>query len=228
MKYLAIIILTFSTTYCFAVDQKLANGEKAYVAAVESLKEVEFRIESEYRSLKYWLNELDKDKTDHFSSNHDRKFDQDKIDETNKQIQNLEAQYDLAKEAVKKYEPLKLEYDKQVEIEFKRDKFKTAILNVSGMLGLPLTFFCFLIWLNIYQCKKYKRLLQEGKITQDEYDNMMRCNKSHAFDDERTNPATGLRMIGGVDSGGNPSGCSFRSNSTFDYSQDYRDRHRWE
>ena len=62
-------------------------------------------------------------------------------------------------------------------------------------------------------------------MTQAEYDLMMKNNNS--FSTTRTNPATGLTMVGGCDSGGNPAGCSFRNNSTFSDTQDYSDRHRW-
>jgi hypothetical protein len=76
--------------------------------------------------------------------------------------------------------------------------------------------------------KKYEKLLKEGKITQEEYERMIQNNKSSisfvssissvssVWDDERRNPATGLRMHGSVDAGGNSYSCSFKNAGTFD------------
>lgn len=70
--------------------------------------------------------------------------------------------------------------------------------------------------------------MEEGKISQEEYNRMIQSCRSNTFDNRRTNPATGLTMLGGCDSGGNAYGCSSSNSSTFDVHQDYADRHRWD
>ena len=62
----------------------------------------------------------------------------------------------------------------------------------------------------------YARLLAEGKITQEEYEQMLR-RSSEPIQNNDTNPATGMRMFGCVDSAGNPRGCS----SDDDYRRHY-------
>jgi hypothetical protein len=204
----------------------LINGAEAYETAVKNLSKIESEIASTYRSRKYWSRILNEDESARDVSDDIRKFDQDNINKADKSIYDLGVQYNLAQETVKKYEPIKNEYNKQLEIESKRAKLKTGILNVTGMLILPLAVFALVGWGIILQHKKYKRLIREGKMTQAEYDLMMKNNNS--FSSTRTNPATGLTMVGGCDSGGNPAGCFFRSNSTFSDTQDYSDRHRWD
>ncbi|CAL7962366.1 conserved exported hypothetical protein [Gammaproteobacteria bacterium] len=227
IKYCVISLLIFTTSCCFAINKEIIDGANNYNITAENLRKVKFNIESKYGLLEYWSKELDKTRNDSFATDHDIKFCQNKIDETKKELQNLNVLFNVTKETLKTLEPLKREYDKQIERESRHAELKTAILNITGMVILPLAFFGIIVLLNIYKYKKYKRLLQSGKISQQEYDNIMR-NRSTMFDDDRTNPATGLRMIGGIDSGGNPSGCSFKSGSSFDIHQDYRDRHRWD
>ena len=140
MRYLAISILFFTTTCCFAVDQKLIDGIHKYEAAKNVLEKIEISKEVERQSKEYWLKELGEAKNNRDVSDGMRKFYQGKIDAGSKQLNDLGIQYNEAKEMVKKYEPNKNEYDRQVEIEFKRHKLKTAILNITGMLSHALPF----------------------------------------------------------------------------------------
>lgn len=226
MKYLTVGIIAFVMTCCFAMDARIIEGAKLYEEAVENLDKIENSILVANESVEHWIKESHKDQDNFFATEHDREFDQDKIDEKKRSISDLGVQYNSAQETIKKYAPIKKEYDKQAEKEFKIAELKTGILNVTGMLILPLAVFALVGWGIILQHKKYKRLIREGKMTQAEYDLMMKNN--NLFSTTRTNPATGLTMVGGCDSGGNPAGCSFRSNSTFSDTQDYSDRHRWE
>ena len=223
MKYLIISVLFFTTINCLAIDKRLVDGAHQYESAIANLNKINNYRAITQMSIGDWIEESYKTK-DISLSEYDRKVAQNKINEEKKLWHALDAQHVVAERAVKKYELVKKEYDKQVQIESEQDRLRITILSTI----IVLIVFVGIFWRIIFQYKKYKRLLQQGKITQEEYDNVMRYHQSHVFEDERTNPATGLRMIGGVDSGGNPSGCSFNTSSTFNYSQDYRDRHRWD
>ncbi|EKD45263.1 MAG: hypothetical protein ACD_69C00362G0005 [uncultured bacterium] len=93
-------------------------------------------------------------------------------------------------------------------------------------LGLAL-----ILWISIRQ-KKYKQLLNEGKITREGYDRIMKCHTSSVSNNEemRINPATGLPMtgIGISDVSGNIRGSPSSRDSMRNVSQEYRDRHRWD
>jgi hypothetical protein len=225
MKCLTVGIIAFAMTCCFAMDARIIEGAKLHEEAVENLDKIENSILVANESVEHWVKELHKGQNNFFATEYDREFDQNKIDEKKRNISDLSVQYNIAQETIKKYEPIKKEYNKQLEIESKRAKLKTGILNVTGMLILPLAVFALVGWGIVCQHRKYRRLLRDGKMTQEEYDRMMKNNSP--FSTTRTNPATGLTMVGGCDSGGNPAGCSFRSNSTFSDTQDYSDRHRW-
>jgi hypothetical protein len=220
MKHIITSILFLVVTNCLAINQQAADSIKRHDLAMENLKKIEFEIASEHRVIKSWLEKLDKNKSSYFKSYDMEKFYQQRIKETQEKINILNSKYVEANKLVEKLQPVKKEYDKQIELEIKRDKFKTAILNVVGILGIPciglIAWLYFFRWI-INKNKKYQQLLKEGKITQDEYDRIMSSSyeKSTLFrDDDRTNPATGLRMTGGCDSGGNPYGCSFSNSST--------------
>lgn len=229
MKYITLIALVFISTCCFAMDQKLIDGANKYKVAVEGLEKIERNIRLTHGLREAWANELSGFNNNSFESEGMRKIYQNHINEGNKQIYNLGIQYEKVKEMVKRYEPIKKKYDNQVAIERKQDDLKTAILNITGMLILPLCAFVLWLWFFIYICKRNKRLFKEGKLTQKEYDSMMQNHSTSMFsDDMRTNPATGLRMHGSVDAGGNPAGCPFRDSSMSSASQDYHDRHRWD
>lgn len=212
-KYPIIVILVFITINCFAVDQKLIDGARNYETAVEKLKEIEDGLrERGYIGL--------------WSSEEMRNYNPDRIDETNERWNDLEYQYNEAKKTVEKYKPIKNKYDKQKDIEFENEQLKTSIMIGIAIFLIIVTFFGFMIWLAISQQKKYQKLLKEGKISQAEYDSIMSppCKGYTPFrDDTRTNPATGFRMIGGCDVGGNPYGCPF-SNSNNSTSEPYKTR----
>ncbi|CAL7961565.1 conserved hypothetical protein [Gammaproteobacteria bacterium] len=237
MRYLIVSVLVFITTCCFAIDQKLIDGAKQYSSALNNLKKVESLIKTKAETLKAWLKDLDeeKNKTGAFRSDDMLEFYKLRSEETKNEINNLSIQYEQTKEIIKKLEPIKIKYNKQTEKEYKRKKFRESVLNALGILGIPLTGFlvwlCFFRWL-INKNKKYQQMLKEDKITQEEYDRIMSsCHdyKSTLNNDLGINPSTGLPItgIGISDVGGNVRGSSPIS-SSFDYSQDYSSRHRWD
>jgi len=231
MRYLITSILVFITTNCFAINQKLINEVNRYEIAINILEKIELGIKTKSKTLESWLKDLDeeKNKVGIFRSDDMIKFYQLRSDETRNEINNLNTQYAQTKKIIKKLEPAKAEYDKREEKERKWDKFKTKISNIVGMSIMPLGF-VLILWISIRQQKKYKRLLKEGKITQEEYDRIMtRHASSTSNNNTGINPATGLPMtgIGISDVGGNVRGSS-SSSSSFDYLQDCRNRHRWD
>ena len=238
MKIMAFVVLIFSSVGCFAVSQKLIDGADKYDVAVENLRKIEVKLAIANDSPGYWSKILDESKNASYATDGIRKFYQDKIDESKKQIIDLSIQYSGAKELVKKYEPIKNKYDKQIKREQKREELRAKILDTICTL---LTFGVFVLfgYFIISRRKKYKQLLAAGKITQAEYDDMTKCDdESSAFSSMRTNPATGLPMVGiGIsDAGGNIRGSSpghtdysnSSSSSSFSDYQTYQDRHRWD
>ena len=225
MRYLIISVFVFIATGCFAIDQKLIDGAKQYGSTLNNLKKVESLIKTKAETLEAWLKDLDeeKNKTGAFRSDDMLEFYKLRSEETRNEINNLSIQYEQTKEIIKKLEPIKIKYNKQMEEEYKRKKFRESVLNALGILGIPLA--GFLVWLYFFRWlinknKKYQQMLKEGKITQAEYNSIMSSSNEEYTPfrgDDRTNPATGLRMIGGCDSGGNPYGCSSRYSSSENY-----------
>lgn len=234
MKKVLVIILVFisiffmGSIYNFAVDKKLVEGAKKYDIAVENLEKIESNIRATNGELEYWLKVLDNDRNNSWASDGARQLDQGHIDEASNQIQSLNIQHNEAKKLVKKYEPIKKKYDKQRAREEAREEYRGRLLDVIPM-GFFLGFIILFVSLVVKHHKKYKKLFEEGKITQEEFDRVMQCNRSSRFEGPGINPATGLPLVGfgTSDVGGNIRGSS-GSGSTFDYYQDYRDRHRWD
>lgn len=228
MKNTIFIILIFISTCCLAVNQKLIDGANKYNDAIKSLEKIESDTRSAHSSLEYWTEILNKDKHDKYADGL-VKFEQSQIDEKNKQINSLGVQYNAAKEAVKKYEPLKKEYDKQKAKEEKRSERIAKLLDFAGTTLMPLCILVFLLRVSTWSRKKYERLLNEGKISKKEYEEMMQGDDSSEFSDSGINPSTGLPMVGvGIsDVGGNARGSSSYQ-SSYNYSQEHRDRHRWD
>ena len=229
MKTMIFITLTFISTYCLAINQKLIDNATKYDIAVENLEKIESDIRSAYRSVEYWSEVLDRNKNGQYVSDDIKKLEQGRIDDANNQIRDLTIQYNAAKEIVKKLEPIKKKYDKQKEKEERRGKHRAELLSAIGTFGIPLFMFVLIAWFFARRGKKYQQLLKEGKINQEEYDRMMQCNKSSMSDDEDgINPATGLPMTGvGIsDVGGNIRGSSsdYSSSSSSDHNRSSWDR----
>ena len=205
------------------MDHELIDGAKKYDAATAELIGLIHARKAADIPLGEWMAELHKT-TDDSLSDSDRKLARNKIDEADKKWNDLNTQIVAAEEVVKKYEPMKKEYDEQ---KAREEEIKDTIQNVA-ITVLILSVFISFFWFINYQHKRYKRLLKEGKITQEEYDRIIQSCKSNTSDDRRTNPATGLTMLSGCDSAGNAYGCSSSNSSTFDVHQDYVDRHRWD
>lgn len=215
MKYLLTAILLFIAINCFATNQKIIDGAKQYDIAVSNLHKILETIDTNSMSLDEFTEELHKT-TDNSLSEEARDAAKNKIDKNHKILDKLNSQYAEAEAEVKKLDPFKKEYDRQKEIEFENKQFVITILAITIISLLLITFFGFAIWFAITRRKKYQHLLKEGKITQEQYDRMMSSTheKSTLFNDDRTNPATGLRMTGGCDSGGNAYGSSSSSSSS--------------
>ena len=236
MKYLVISIvsvLIFVASNCFAIDQKIIDGAEAYESAVKDLRKIEIKLETANDGPEYWSKKLNEERSKKgiFYSLHRIQFCQDKIIESKERIRDLGIKYNEAKKEVKRLKPIVDEYNKQVEIEHKKQDFKDTVIHFGKIIGIPIAFLLFIIFLSRLTKRRYKRLLKEGKITQDEYNQIMSGNnKSRLFDDDKgVNPSTGLPLVGnGVcDAGGNIRGSSSRD-SLFDHSQDYTSRHRWD
>ena len=223
MRHLIIGLLIFTTMFCFAASHKLIDGAKAYDAYLENLNKLDTKLLIAKDKQERRLKRLDEIHHDRFATDYAKSLYQKDFDEIKRELQNLEAKYSTTKAMIKKYAPIKMEYDRQIARELKRDEFKALILKATIMYILPLAFFSTLICLYVRQRKKYKRLLQEGKISQKEYDEITKCRGSSGrSNDLGTNPATGLPMtgIGISDVGGNVKGSSSTSSTTHqDYSR---------
>lgn len=227
MKYLLTTILLFITINCFAIDQNLIEGAKEYDKAIANLHKILEVINTDSMSLDEFIDELHKT-TDSNLSIADREAAKSKIDEKHKRSYELNLQYAKVEAIVKKLEPLKKEYDKQKELEDEHKELIESII-VTMVVSILIAIFGTVIYFVITQQKKYWKLLKSGKITQEEYDRLTRSSVSSSNNNMGVNPATGLPMtgIGISDVGGNVKGSSSIS-STFDYSQDYSSRHRWD
>ncbi|CAL7962196.1 conserved hypothetical protein [Gammaproteobacteria bacterium] len=215
MKHLLISILIFIVTNCFAISQKVVDGLKEYEIAVEKLEKAANELKSNDMLEDWELSNLVRGNilcTDGIAE-----CSADYIDET--KYGTTVVNYNEAKKLVNKLKPKRDEYNRQKEREERIKNTIHSIIVVSAIIAIFLSFFGFIIWLAITQHKKYQKLLKEGKITQAEYDSII--SSSHEeytpFRGDRTNPATGLRMTGGYDSGGNLYGCSSRYSSSENY-----------
>lgn len=228
MKNIIFIISIFISTVCLAVNQKLIDGADKYDVAVKNLSNIKIDLGLAHKSLEYWKKILAKNKNDKYADGLIR-LEQGHIDEKNEQINNLSIQYNAAKEAVKKYEPLKKAYDKQKAKEEKRSERIAKLLDFTLTTLIPLCILVFILRVSTWSRKKYERLLSEGKISKKEYEEMTQDDDSPEFSDSGINPSTGLPMVGvGIsDVGGNARGSSSYQ-SSYNYSQEHRDRHRWD
>ena len=181
MKYLIIIILLFIAVNIFAIDQHLIDGVHEYNEAAIMARVIE---KDRAEGWNHLYSDYDPDKE--------------------------EVQYQEALALIKKFEPIKKEYDRQNEIEKRRRDIKGMIIGPIQILGLPIAFFIGLLFVFRLMIKRNKRLLREGKLTPKEYKKMMLSGKSSLFSDSRINPATGLPIRGGgvTDAGGNVRGSS--------------------
>lgn len=242
MKYLKCLIISivgifiFTTSNCFAIDQKLIGKVETYEATVKNLEDIKVILRIEKKSYNRWLRKLgehEKEKRDSvFYSPYRVKFYQDKIVESKNKIEELNVKYNEVKKEVKRLEPIVEEYNKQMEIEHKREDFKCTVMHFGKIIGFPIAFLVFISFLSRLITKRNKRLLKKGKITRKEYDRLVASdNKSKSMfsDDKGANPATGLPLVGnGVcDAGGNIRGSS-SDRSMFDHDRDYSSRNRWD
>ena len=226
MKYLIIAIFTLTTSVCFAVDKKLSDIADEYSAAIKELRTLRSAIKIEQDSLEYWLKNLHEEQSKNFAfkSVDMIAFHQSHIDEAKKNIKNFDSRYYQTEELIKKLEPMKKEYDRQAQKEFEKQQVIDSSLRLGGHL-LIFSIFILGAWVIIRYNIKYRRLLKEGKITQQQYDEMT-SSSSSPFSNMGVNPSTGLPMCGvGIsDASGTPRGGT----PTSSYSSSYRsdDAHR--
>ncbi len=232
MKYLLTSILFLVVASCFAVDQKLADAKEQYSLVELRLSEIENKIESTKKTMEtiiQWLK-WKESQPDRFRYETVINNDRAEIEEKQRLLDALVTQQTETKKILQQFEPLKNEYYKRKKIENEREELiESAIVTI--VVSVLIVIFGVIIYFAIIQHKKYRRLLKEGKITQEEYDRIMQCQQSKSMfsGDLGVNPSTGLPLIGnGVcDAGGNLRGSS-PIRSSFDYSQDCRNRHRWD
>jgi len=204
MKYIAIIILVFISTSCFAMDKKLSEGIKTYN---ETSAIVDKSREEYHKASVFYDKAFDDVGLGQQASDDEKIIARSRLNVAKEKAetayQNL-----LAHEAMlAKLQPIKDEYDRQID---KQKAFNNKVADILTPIII-----IFVIILAVFGIGKmqqftkryYDRLLKEGKITQVEYELMLR-RSSEPTGNNDTNPATGLRMFGCVDSAGNPRGCS--------------------
>ncbi|CAL7962073.1 conserved hypothetical protein [Gammaproteobacteria bacterium] len=226
MNYIIGVILLIFATNSFAINQKLIGAAKSYEETGKALRALEIEHEVKTDSIKDWNRELIEESNSFRPSEQSKKFYQQKIDERKTQLQDINTQITATQALLKKLEPLKKEYDAQIKKGHDREEFISSTLYGLGTIGLPLAIII-LFGVSIFRTnRKYKKMLEEGKISQQEYEKL---TKSGAYSSKkhRTNPATGLPIFGNgtCDVSGNVRGSSSRSH---DYDRDYREKHRWD
>ena len=217
MRYLFTIILFLIVATCFAIDQESIDGFEAYEATMAEAHRIAETAEAS-RISSAESKELWHKMTDYDLPTEIRTVAKNKLEDNKKLVDRLWTQYYELRAKADKLEPLRDEYYRQKHIEDEREQILTSIIGLTLFLILCGIIIRFIIIQHRKFQRKYQCLLEEGKITQEEYDHIMEMasNGSPVFhDDYRTNPATGIRMgLGGCDAGGNPYGSSFRNSSS--------------
>ena len=218
MRYLFTIIILFTVANCFAVDQKSSDGFKAYEATMAEAHRIAKTIKANRMSSAESVARLRKITINYDLPIEIREAAENELAENQKIVDGLWAQYYELRAKADKLEPLRDEYYRQKRIEYEKEQTRINIIALIVILSLFIGIFGTVFRLIIIQHRKYRRLLEEGKITQEEYDRITKIVSNGSLvsrDDYRTNPATGMRMgLGGCDVGGNPYGCSSRNSSS--------------
>ncbi len=155
---------------------------------------------------------------DKFMPADEQEFIRASIDRNSRELVAINSQIVEKRAELKKLIPLKIKYDKAVARKQKRQEIIDGTLNVLGILGLPLAGACLLIYLMSLQQKRYKRMLLEEKITEEEYKTLMAKMRECSHRVRRSNPSTGLPLTGNnsaCDVGGNTIGSSSYSPSGY-------------
>lgn len=211
MRYFISIILLSFTINSFAVQQQLINAAEGFDKVEQKLAALKIDAKIEENSIENWIKILNEN--EHFFplSEESKKFYQQKIDERKTQLQNINTQITETKFLLEKLDLLKKEHEAQVKKERDRENFINSVLYGLGTIGLPLIFFILLGTSIIKANRKYKKMLAEGKISQQEYEKLTKCNTGFS-ENHKINPATGLPIFGNnaCDVGGNIRGSSSR------------------
>lgn len=199
MKYLAITIFVFITTSCLAISQNLIDGNEKYKIAINNLKEIEINILTKQDSLETWLNDLNEARSKTGISHSDEmvKFYQMQANETKNQINNINLHYAKIKETIKELEPIKIEYDKQIQLEHKKAEFNNTTWRTVWYITV-LLIFAFSIFLALFIYKRNQRfcqMMKDGKLSKEEYEKLMEPHKASAinFDSNTSFKTYGVR-----------------------------------
>jgi len=226
MKYFINVILLMFTINGFAIQQQLIDAAEAYKKAEKEISALQIKMAGAKGGVKFWNKEMEEDQQKSSSSYRMTNIYKKHLIEEETELKGIEAQVTEIQILLKKLEPLKKEHDAQIKKERDREEFISSALYGLGTVGLPLVIII-LFGVSIFRTnRKYKKMLEEGKISQQEYEKL---TKSRAYSPKRhrINPATGLPIFGNgtCDVGGNARGSSSRSH---DYDRDYGEKHRWD
>lgn len=227
MKYFISVILLLFTVSSFAVQQQLIDAAENFDKAEQKLVTLEVDAKIGKNSIENWIKTRNENGQFFPLPESSKRFYQKKIDEQKNKLQDINNQIIETQTLLKKLEPLKQKYDTQVKKERDGEEFISSVLYGLGTVGLPLAvivlFGVFIFKTN----RKYKKMLEEGRISQQEYEKLTKCNAGF-LRGHRINPATGLPIFGNgaCDVAGNVRGSS--SSRAYAYYRDYRERHRWD
>jgi len=229
MKYLISIILLMFSINGFAIQQRLIDATEAYAKVEDEIKSLQNKMAATKNGIAFWAKKLKEDQREHSLSYNIMDIHKKYLLEEETELKKIEVQIAETQVVLKKLEPLKKEYDEQIKKKYDRKEFINSTLYGLGTIGLPIVLIIWNIVSSVKTNRKYKKMLDEGKITQKQYDELTKCDEDFPKR-HRINPATGLPMAGSgmCDVGGNAMGSSPSSSSGIDYLQDYRNRHRWD
>ncbi len=214
MKYFLSVLILLCTTNIFAISQTLIDAASEYHAIEQDIIKLEISAEVDVEIIKERVEKLQ----DKLMPADEQEFIRASIDRNSRELVAINSQLAEKRAELKKLIPLKVKYDKAVARDRKMQEIIDGTLNVLGILGLPLAGFWLVIYLNSLQQKRYKRMLLEGKITEEEYKNLIAKMKEYSHDVRRSNPSTGLPLTGNnsaCDVGGNTIGSSSYSPSGY-------------
>jgi hypothetical protein len=186
MKYLIIATFAFIASSCLAVNYKLIDGVNKYEIAVNNLKKVEFDMESETRELEYCSKKINENKSSYFISDNMDKFYKKCISETNAKINMLNIQYTKAKKTVKELEPIKVEYDKQIQLEHEKEEFDNKLWHIVWYITVLLIFAIstFLALFIYKRSQRFYQMMKDGKLSKEEYEKLMESHRASTINSD--------------------------------------------
>ena len=170
-----------------------------YIFTIKDLGKIDEKISREERGRQLWHKE---------------------IVELEEELKKLNSRRTELVATINKLEPINEAYYKRERRIDLIEKIISGITIFLFVMIFPLVF-----WIIIKRNAKYEQMLEDGEITQEEYDRRVNCHSggSHIDTSSRTNPATGA-SCGFSPYGSRPSSWD----SSYDHARDYRERHRWD